>query len=217
MQPVRARTLPMGGAAGTALGGPARQAATSPRAPWLQPPGPERDEGVLLLLLLLLLLSEGLKAFEPHAQEASGQCGEKCRKSSCRPLIAGVVLLDDSLWEEISGKPRFQYSGEDYGSHCNQLAERWQNCSLAWRRGISTSSFPFWTGVDRFLPRTDVFYSTSNTSHGRMSETFYCEGFVLCIHSSPDVFQDFPFPKIQDQIGACIKMAAEIGVAVFQF
>lgn len=56
-----------------------------------------------------------------HTNEVS-----QTRSSTCswRALIAGVDLLDNSLWEEMCGKPWFQYIGKDCGSHYNQLAER---------------------------------------------------------------------------------------------
>lgn len=59
--------------------------------------------------------------YHVHTKEVSQTSSSTC---SWRAQIAGVALLDNSLWEEMCGKPWFQYSGEDCGSHYSQLAER---------------------------------------------------------------------------------------------
>lgn len=56
-----------------------------------------------------------------YTKKVSELCSSTCR---WRALIADLFHSDDSLWEEIYGKPWFQYSGGDYGKHYNQLAEK---------------------------------------------------------------------------------------------
>lgn len=48
-------------------------------------------------------------------------------------------------------------------------------------------------------------FTAHQTLLRRMSEIFYYKGFVLCIHSSPDVYQDFPFPKFKITLGSALR------------
>lgn len=77
----------------------------------------ENGHGVHLVLSLKSLCATYHVRINEVGQTRSSMC-------SWRALIAGVVLLDNSLWGEMCGKPWFQYSGEDYGNHYIPLAER---------------------------------------------------------------------------------------------
>lgn len=57
------------------------------------------------------------KLLSVNYHHCTNEVSHSCSSTlSWRALIANIVHSDDSLWEEICGKPWFQYSGEDYGN-----------------------------------------------------------------------------------------------------